>query len=116
MRIALGAVACSGIRAHMGGDIQAAVEQAVLHYTGRLRAGRPPIGLPRFADDGATPIPEVVLDLTLPPEVGELLEREAQRQGVAVERLVAHSVLIYLAELDFLEAPPSDAGAEDQER
>lgn len=111
MRVALGAFACAGIRTHMSSDIPAAVERAVFHYTGKLKAGRPQVEFPHFDDDeGTSRDPEVVIDLALAPEVEVLLEREAKRQDVAVEQLVAHAVLIYLAELDFLEAPPSAAG------
>jgi len=106
MRVALGAFACAGITAHIGGDITAAVEKAAFHYASRLKADRPPIGLPRFADGPGPEGPEQVIELELASEVEDLLAAEARRQGVAVEQLVAHAVLVYLAELDFLEAPP----------
>jgi hypothetical protein len=107
MRVALGAFACAGIRTHMGGNatVSAAVEKAVFHYTSRLKAGRSLIDVPSLEGLG-TKDPELLLDLEVVPEIEELLEREADRQGVSVEDLVAHAVLLYLAELDFLEAQP----------
>ena len=105
MRVALGKFACAGIRAHLGGDFEAAAQKAVFHYARKLRSGRPPIGLPRFFGYRAPGDPEVVLDLVVDAEIEDLLEREAKRQGASVDQLVAHAVLIYLAELDFLGAP-----------
>jgi len=107
MRIALGTFACAAIRTHLGGDFQAAAQKAVFHYARRLRSGRPPIGLPRFHGYRTPQDPEVVFDLVVDAEVQGLLEREARRQGATVGQLVAHSVLVYLAELDFLGAPSS---------
>ena len=107
MRVALGAFACAGIRAHMGGNVPAAVEKAVFHYTSKLKAGRAPIEVPRFDNGLGTKDPELVLNLELAPEIEELLVREAARQGASLEDLVAHAVLLYLAELDFLDAPPA---------
>jgi hypothetical protein len=107
MRVTLGAFACAGIRAHMGGNFTAGVETAVLHYTGKLNARRPPIDLPRLENGSEQPPPELVLDVTFAPEVEELLKEEAMRQDASVEDLVSHAVLLYLAQLDFLGAPPT---------
>lgn len=104
MRVPLGAMACAGIRAHLGGDMTAAAEKSVYHYASRLAAGRPPAEVPRFAASEPLPDPVVVVDLALAPDLEELMEREAERQGVPLERLTAHAVLVYLAELDFLES------------
>jgi hypothetical protein len=105
VRIALGTFACSGIKAHVGGDIEAAVDAALLHYTQGLKSGRAPIELPRFCRREVDPQDaEVALDLTVDRECEELLEREAARQASTVSRLANHAVLIYLAELDFLAA------------
>jgi hypothetical protein len=95
MKVSLGEFACAGIRAQMGG------------YTGKIKAGRPPIEMPRFNSDSEKRAPELVLDVRFAPEVEELLKQEASRQEAPVEELVEHAVLVYLAQLDFLGAPPS---------
>jgi len=103
MRIALGTFASSGIKAHMGPDIEAAVRTALLHYTQKLKDGRAPIAMPRFLRDQVTPqSAEAVFELTVDCECQELLEREATRQGTSASQLAVHAVLIYLAELEFL--------------
>jgi hypothetical protein len=105
MRIALGTFACNGIEAQLGGDLGAAVQAALCHYAGKLRSGRPPIGPPGFARPVSAADTAVALDLTVDTETEALLEREAARQKTSVSQLAAHTVLVYLAELDFLSAP-----------
>jgi hypothetical protein len=108
MRVALGTFARSGIETQLGGDVAAAVQAAVSHYAGKLKSGRPPLGPPSFLREGAPPLePEVAVDLAVDPETEALLEKEALRQGTSVSRLAAHSVLVYLAELDFLSVASS---------
>lgn len=103
MRIALGTFTRKGIEAQLGDDLGAAVQAALCHYAGKLKAGRPPIGPPSFARD---PIADsaVALDLSVDPEIEDLLAREAARQKTSMNQLASHTVLVYLAELDFLTA------------
>jgi hypothetical protein len=102
MRISLGTFARTGIEAELGPDVAATVQAALCHYTGKVRGGRAPIAPPPFllASSGGEP-----LELNVDPEVEETLRGEAARLGTNVESLAAHSVLVYLAELDFLRAP-----------
>lgn len=101
MRVPLGKIACTGIGARTGSDLPAGVNSAISHYMRRLESGSAPIGIPRFAR--APEAAEVAVDLTLDAETRAPLEREARRQGATVDRLAAHAVLVYLADLD--EAP-----------
>ncbi len=105
MKVTLGTFARSGIEAELGADLAVTVHAALCHYTGKLQAGRPPIAAPRFDGSGLQRSGEEVLELSVDPEVEALLEREAARQGIDLDALAAHSVLVYLAELDFLRAP-----------
>jgi len=105
MRIALGTFARSGIETQLGGDLDAAVQAALCHYAGKLRSGRPPIAPPNFARPASPADSAVSLDLAVDSETEALLEREAARQKTSVSQLAAHTVLVYLAELDFLSAP-----------
>jgi hypothetical protein len=59
--------------------------------------------MPSFplADGGNEP--RVTFDLTVDSESEARLELEAARQGTTIGRLAVHSVLVYLAELEFLE-------------
>jgi hypothetical protein len=104
MRVTLGKFACSGIEAHLGEDIPAGVRTALFHYTHKLKTGRRPVSFPSFLSGGAEPDPAVDFDLAVDAETEAMLEREALRQRTTTSQLVAHSVLVYLAELEFLDA------------
>lgn len=99
MRVSLGTFARSGIEAQLGDDLSSAVQAALSHYAGKLKAGRPPIGLPGFCRvSGAG----VDLDLSVDLETETLLKEEAERQETSLSQLASHTVMVYLAELDFL--------------
>lgn len=100
MRVALDNYACTGIEAEVGPDVPGAVRTAIFHYAYKLKAGRPPIGVPRFL--GRRPTESAAFEVVLSGETAELFELEATRQGASLGELVNHSVLVYLAELDFL--------------
>jgi hypothetical protein len=106
MRVALGKFACSGIESHLGEDIPAGVRKALFHYTRKLKAGRQPIAPPRFLDDQEAPEDQVSFDLAVDPETEAMLEQEARRQRTTMSRLAAHTVLVYLAEIEFLGVSP----------
>lgn len=102
MKVALGQFACSGIETHLGDDIPAGVRTALFHYTGKLKTGRRPISFPTFLADRGPQEPHFAFDLPVDAETEAMLEREALRQRTTTSQLVAHSVLVYLAELEFL--------------
>jgi hypothetical protein len=104
MRVALGQFACIGIETHLGTDIPAGVRTALFHYAGKLKTGRRPVAFPHFLADAAPQEAEVAFDLTVDAETEAMLEREAVLQRTTTSRLVAHTVLVYLAELEFLSA------------
>jgi hypothetical protein len=106
MRVALGKLACSGIEAHLGDDIPAGTRKALFHYARKLKAGRRPLAQPRFLDDMSAPETAVAFELTVDPETEAMLEQEALRQRTTIGQLAAHTVLIYLAELEFLGVAP----------
>lgn len=109
MRVALGQFACSGIETHIGDDIPAGVRKALFHYAGKLKTGRRPVAFPSFLSGQTAPEEQVAFDLTVDAETEAMLEREAQRQRTTKSQLVAHTVLVYLAELEFLGAPSGRA-------
>lgn len=110
MRVALGKFACSGIETHLGDDIPAGVRTALFHYVSKLKAGRGPLASPRFLADLAAPEPQVAFDLKVDAETEAMLGQEAARQGTTLSQLAAHTVMVYLAELEFLGVAPR-AGA-----
>ncbi|HEX5711809.1 MAG TPA: hypothetical protein VFX85_00680 [Solirubrobacterales bacterium] len=111
MRVSLGKFACSGIEAHLGEDIPAGVRTALSHYARKLKAGRGPLAPPTFLGD-LTPPGATTFDLAVDPETEAVLDREAKRQGTTLSQLAAHTVMVYLAELDFLGiSPRSGVGA-----
>jgi hypothetical protein len=106
MKIALGKFACSGIETHLGDDIPAGTRTALFHYARKLKAGRRPVAPPRFLDEIAPQEPAIAFDLVVDPETEAMLEREALRQRTTIGLLAAHTVLVYLAELEFLGVAP----------
>jgi hypothetical protein len=91
-----------GIEAHLGSDIPGAVRAALADYTNRLESTSPPIGIPPFLPGADRSAPAVAFDLEVDERTRAVLEREAARQGVSASEVAAHSVLVYLAELDRL--------------
>ncbi len=110
VKVALGKFACSGIESQLGDDIPAGVRAALFYYAGKLEAGRRLAPFPRFLDDRGAPEVGLSFDLAVDAETESLLEREAVRQRTTLNQLVAHTVMVYLAELDFLGAatPPRE--------
>ncbi|HEY4779168.1 MAG TPA: hypothetical protein VIH47_06220 [Solirubrobacterales bacterium] len=106
MRVALGKFACSGIETQLGDDIAAGTRTALFHYARKLKAGRRPIVPPRFLADQRPQEPQAAFDLTVDPETEAVLEQEALRQRMTLSQLVAHTVMVYLAELEFLGVAP----------
>jgi hypothetical protein len=105
MKVALGELARSGIESELNSSMADAVNAALEHYRGKLESGRPPLAPPRFARQRPLGEAETVVDLSVDPETEAILEREARAQGIDLDRLAAHTVLVYLAELDFLTSP-----------
>lgn len=110
MKVPLGTFACNGIEACLDSDIAAGVRAAISDFTQRLESGRAPISLPKGPLEPVSAEPTKAVELSLDERTWQLLSREARRQGTTVAQLAAHSVLVYLAELDRL-SPPSSATA-----
>lgn len=104
MKVTLCTYTRDGAESELGPDLAATVQAALSHYSDKLRSGRPPLAPPRFIVSRREDSESEVLDLVVAPEVEAALEHEASRQDVDLEALAAHSVLVYLAELDFLSA------------
>jgi hypothetical protein len=105
MKVALGPLARSGIESELNSSLADTVRAALEHYRGKLESGRPPLAPPRIAHRLSSAADETVVDLSVDPETEAILKREARAQGLDLDRLAAHSVLVYLAELDFLTSP-----------
>jgi hypothetical protein len=89
-----------GVEAHLGSDLSVGVRAALTEYTRRLGSDTPPLPVPRLARDVSPTEAAKVIDLPVSGEIWEALEREAARQNTTVSELAAHSVLLYLAEVD----------------
>jgi len=100
VKVSVGKFARSGIENQLGSTVGAGVEAALIHYSRRLDSGRAPLAPPAFLNDRAPGDPASMLELTVDPQLLAKLEREAQCHRVALDRLVAHAVLVYLADLD----------------
>lgn len=109
MRIALGKFARSSIEARFGSDTAAGAQAALLHYTRRLKSGRPPVGIPRLSRGRIPRDTEVAFELAVSEEIQAALKREARRHQVPVGQVLEHAVFVYLADLD--SAPEGESNA-----
>jgi hypothetical protein len=103
MQVAVGPFTRQGIEERLGPDVPAGVEIALLYYVGKLRSGRGAPTFPSFLQSASFEDPVSEVELNVGPEVERVLSTEAERQHTTVDRLAAHSVFLYLAELDRLE-------------
>lgn len=108
MKVPLGTFACNGIEACLDVDVDVGVRAALSDFAQRLESGRAPVDLPRTPLETVSAEPAMAVDLDLDERTWLLLQREARRQRTTVAQLAAHSVLVYLAELDRL-TPPNGA-------
>jgi hypothetical protein len=90
----------------LGPDLPAAVSTALLYYADKLRSGWAPLSPPRFIASDRRRADGEAVEINLAPAVEETLVGEAARHGIDLDALATHSLLVYLAELDFLGAPP----------
>lgn len=111
VKVPLGTFACNGIETYLDADVTAGVRAALSDFTQRLESGRAPVDLPRAPLEAVSAEPAMAVDLDLDEGTWLLLQREARRQGTTVAQLAAHSVLVYLAELDRLTPPSGSATA-----
>jgi len=103
MQVAVGPFTRQGIEERLGPDLPAGVEIALLYFVGKLRSGRGAPGFPSFLQNASFEAPVAEIELNVGPEVEKVLSVEAERRHTTVDRLVAHSVFLYLAELDRLD-------------
>jgi hypothetical protein len=99
MKVSFGKFARTSMQAQLGTDLAVAARTALVHYERRLRSHWPPVGPPRFLPE-ENEIDAKVLDLPVDPEMEAFLEREARKQRVTVEEILAHALLVYLADMD----------------
>jgi hypothetical protein len=108
MKVWLGNFVRSGIESQLGTDLTETVKTDVSHYTAKLESGRPPVAPPPFLPLGAgseAPGEGEEVELKLDRRSEAVLRREAFRRQMDVGSLATHSVMVYLAELDFISAP-----------
>jgi hypothetical protein len=110
VKIALGTFACKGIEVYLGTDPRSGVRAALVDYARRIESGSPPMAAPCFPASPVEASKATSVDLPLDARTTALLEREAARQGVTMDEIAAHAVMLYLAELDRL-TPPGRAAA-----
>jgi hypothetical protein len=109
MQVGLGPFVRQGIEDRLGPDVRAGVEIALLYYFGKLSSGRGAPDYPPFLQTRGFEASVAEVELDVGPEVEAMISSEAERQHITVDRVAAHSVLIYLAELDRVEAETAAA-------
>jgi len=107
LRVALGTFARSGIESRFGeGRIVAGAQEAVLHYALRVLPGRHTPAFPRFQCE---PQEALEIELELDAAMEATLKREAHKHRISVDRILAHAVLVYLADWDVKSALGTDS-------
>lgn len=81
-------------------DPAAAVRQAVYYYLSDAGSGRAGWACPRFSSGVNAPGPAIEVAVTVDDGTWRTFVAEAARQGVAVEELLRHALLYFVADLD----------------
>jgi hypothetical protein len=92
--------ALGSIEARFGAELDRGVEAALRHYARRLLSRRRPPEVPLFMRD--VPVDREAateIEVAVPDEVRVALGREAGRQEVELDRIVAHAVFVYLDDI-----------------
>jgi hypothetical protein len=76
------------------------IEQAVRHWLEVRGSQRLSVRAPRFGQSGSVTATRVRVRVRLAGSEWEALERSAADQGVTLERLLVHVVMLFLADLD----------------
>lgn len=100
--VTLGEFTCAALERYQGPDLAAGVRAAAVHYAAKLRSGRAPVPPAEFLPGLSPEAGGVRIELTLDSADSSILEREAAAHGISVGRLLAHTVLVYLAEIELL--------------
>jgi hypothetical protein len=104
MEVGLSPFAKRGLEDRLGPDLQAGVEVALLFFLGKQQSAREVPDFPSFLQNAQFEDSVARLDLNFGAEVEGILVGEARRRQITVDRLIAHCVYLYLAELDRVEA------------
>ncbi len=100
MKVILGKFARIELEAQLGVESSVGARAAVEHYTRRLRSPWAPVPPPGFSREQFMGERDEALELTVEPEIEEILISEARKRQVTVEDVIAHAVITYLADLD----------------
>jgi hypothetical protein len=100
MEIKIGQLAYTYMRANLGDDVESGLRMALLHYAKLAELGKGPIDVPPFSRKSLPPEAGFTIDLTWDERTEALLKEEAARQGVTMDVLATHAVLVYLAALE----------------
>jgi hypothetical protein len=112
MKVIVGPFALWGMQAQAGSNPGAGIETAVVHYIRRIKSGKPPGAVPAFRrDDDIEPVQDDekgrTFYLTVAQGTEAVLKQEASRQGTSVNRLVDHSIMVFLADMERAEPDPT---------
>jgi hypothetical protein len=79
-----------------GGSHAAALHTAVRYYLDDWESGRPAWRVPRLARNAVS---RSTLEIDLPDDLHEELERESRRQDVPADLLATHALMYFLSDL-----------------
>jgi hypothetical protein len=101
VKVVLGPFARDSIEDRFGPHLNRGVQSALRHYARRVRSARRPPEVPAFMREvEIDPATAIELDVAVPYEVQSALEREARLQLLALDRVVAHAIFVYLSDVD----------------
>lgn len=100
MKVRLGKFSYASITALFRGNPASGVQVALVHYARRLKSGRPPADLPRYALNGQFEDLGTTFEVPIDGAVQAVLEQDAARNGVRLSDVLTHAVLVYLADMD----------------
>jgi len=85
---------------HVGDDLQSGIRTALASYLTTAAKGHGRIDAPRFEGEAGGEIRGLSLEIAVDANAEAALRAEARRQGISLSRLAAHSVYLYLAQLE----------------
>lgn len=100
MTVVLEPFALGQVEGRFGAKVDRAVEAALRHYARSLLSSRRPPEVPLFMREVAVDREAATeVEVSVPDDVLVALDREAGRQGVELDRIVAHAVFVYLHDI-----------------
>lgn len=115
MKVALDPFVLGSLEARFAAEPARGVEAALRHYERRLRSQSPPAEVPLFMRGiGVESETATEIQASVTYDVFMALSREARRQEVDLDRIVAHAIFVFLHDIK-ADGRPGEAAKENGE-